>query len=99
MVGMRACASGIDMVRESCRYIVSHRSAMLPTQMATVLRRRFPEISFPDAIPASNDGDKIDDSRLTELGLQLRPAEETLADMAAVLIAFGAAKPQLKQSH
>lgn len=84
------------MLIRCCRYLVSHRDAVLPQCVADTLQTVLRDLDTQHTAVEGNP-EKIDNSRLDQLGLVIRPATETLADMARVLIAFGIAQPHLKK--
>ena len=56
--------------------------------MSRWLSEAFPQARVQPG-SAADTPERMDDSRLRELGLALRPVKETLVDMAAVLLALG----------
>ena len=77
-----------------CRYLVSHRDAVLPQWVTETLKQRFSDLDFATPNPVEANPARIDNSRLGDLGLQLRSPSETLIDMAVTLIVLGIASPR-----
>lgn len=89
------------------RYIVSQPGAFLPEAMAAAIKGAVRDAGFdeeaaalpaPEAPPVGETGKaRIDSSRtIGELGVALRPPEETLRDAARSLIKLGVAVPASK---
>lgn len=81
------------------RYIVADTRSVDPAFVSAVLSARFPGLAIPvgESVPEDAGAFLVDGSHArNELGLRPRPLDETLVDMAVVLIALGVAKPKAK---
>jgi nucleoside-diphosphate-sugar epimerase len=80
----------------SGRYIVSHAGAVTPDVTAAALKKALPPgaaVGDVAAVAADAARPRIDASRTAaELGVALRPVEETIGDMARSLVALGIAQ-------
>ena len=82
----------------SGRYIISHAGPLPPSLVEEILRERLPGCAVLAAVePEDSDAlrPRIDGSRAAaELGLALRPMQETWADMVTACVALGLAAPK-----
>ena len=80
----------------SGRYIVANAVSHSPAFISRTLRSRWPAWDIPEGEEALETA-TVDGSRaLSELGLSLTPMEQTIVDMATVLVELGIAVPNLK---
>lgn len=76
------------------RFITSSARAVPRARVLQVLREAYPDLAIVDGGPVPPDGREIFCSKtLDSIGVRLRPAEESLVDMAAAMLAHGVVKP------
>ena len=90
----RACAGLVpawQVNHPECRYIVSHRRGLNPHDVSQWLSEAYPQAKIKPGEQLDTP-ERMDGSRLKDLGIVLRQPRETLLDMAAVLLALGLVK-------